>query len=84
MKIEFLLSMEDTVNGSTSRVELFSKKTAALEALNAAYAETLLRLRFDTSAYSENHYCNCNASAAIITDGEDNYSWSVGARTVLD
>lgn len=80
MKVYFLLYMEDTKANSTNRIELFPEEPAAQAALESAYAETIQRLQFDVSAYRENHYCGCNGSTAVITDGEDNYSWSVGVR----
>ena len=83
MNVYFLLYLEDTKAGSASRVELFLRKPAAQKALKTAYTKTLWRLHFDTTIYSASHYCGCNDSTAIITDGEDNYSWSIGVRGSL-
>lgn len=82
MKVYFLLYMEGTKTRCTNQIDLFLEEPAAQAALESAYAGTLQRLQFDTSAYGEDHYCGCNGSTAIITDGEDNYSWSVGVREV--
>lgn len=83
MNVYFLLYLEDTKAGSASRVELFLREPAAQKALKTAYAKTLQRLHFDTAVYSASHYCGCSDSTAIITDGEDNYSWSIGVRGSL-
>lgn len=80
MKIYFLLYMEDTSAGNQTHVELFLKELSAQKAMETEYAETIRRLRFDDSAYSEDHCCSCGKSTAIITNGQDNYSWSVGVR----
>ena len=80
MKCYYLLYMEDTKTSSATRVDLFQEKSEAQKAMETAYAETILRLGFDTSICNETHCCGCNRSAAIIMDGEDNYSWSVGVR----
>ena len=68
MKCYYLLYMEDTKTSSATRVDLFQEKSEAQKVMETAYAETILRLGFDT---------------AIIMDGEDNYSWSVGVREML-
>lgn len=80
MKVYFLLYMEDTRTRCTNQVELFPEESAAQRALETAYTNTIQKLQFDTTTYNEEHYCGCNGSTAIITDGEDNYSWSVGVR----
>lgn len=82
MKQYFLLYMEDTDSKSSNMVQWFSEELDAQKTLKDAYVETIQRLQFDTAVCTETHYCGCSGSTAIITDGEDNYSWSVGMREV--
>jgi len=80
MKVCFLLYIEDTDNKSDGRVDLFLNAEAAQSAMKAAYARTLQTLRFNTGSHSGDHYCKCKKSFAIIADGENFYSWSIGQR----
>jgi len=91
-----MLYIEDTDRKSGGKVDLFLNDEAAQSAMEAAYAKTLQALRFDAGSSSEKHYCKCKKSFAIIADGENCYSWSIGqwkfadaegcmaARSVLD
>jgi len=80
MTVCFLLYIEDTDNKSDGRVELFLNGEAAQTAMETAYKETLQTLRFDADSCSGDHYCKCKKSFAIIADGENFYSWSIGQR----
>ncbi len=80
MGVYFLLYIEDTDNKSDGRVDLFLNDEAAQSAMEADYARTLQALRFNTDSYSGDHYCKCQKSFAIIADGENFYSWSIGRR----
>lgn len=80
MTVCFLLYIEDTDSKSDGRVELFLNGEAARTAMETAYAETLRALRFDADSRSGDHYCRCKKSFAIIADGENFYSWSIGQR----
>lgn len=82
MTIHFLLSMKDDGTQDSVNVQLFLDRAQAKSAMEAAYSDTIKRLNFDTASYSERHYCGCGESFAIITEGEDNYSWSIGEREV--
>ncbi len=80
MRVYFLLYIEDTDSKSDGRVDLFLNDKTAQSAMEAAYARTLQTLRFNTGSRSRNHYCKCQKSFAIIADGENVYSWSIGQR----
>jgi len=80
MRVYFMLYIEDTDHKSDGRVELFLNDKAAQSAMEAAYARTLHALRFNTDSHSRDHYCKCQKSFAIIADGENCYSWSIGQR----
>lgn len=80
MRVYFLLYIEDTNDKGDGKVELFLNNEAAQSAMEAAYARTLQALRFDTGSRSGDHYCKCKKSYAIIADGENFYSWSIGQR----
>lgn len=80
MRVYFLLYIEDTDNKSDGKVDLFLSGEAAQSAMEAAYARTLQTLRFNTDRHSGDHYCKCRRSFAIIADGENLYSWSIGRR----
>ncbi len=80
MKVYFLLYIEDTNNKSDGKVDLFLNDEAAQSAMEAAYAKTLQTLRFNTDSHSGDRYCKCRRSFAIIADGENFYSWSIGQR----
>ena len=75
-----LLYMEDTQSRRINTVALFSEEADALAEMENAYSRTIERLKFDTGSYSADHYCGRSESFAIIADGQDNYSWSVGVR----
>jgi len=80
MTVCFLLYIEDTDSKSDGKVELFLNDEAAQSAMEAAYKETLQTLRFDADSRGGDHYCRCKKSFAIIADGENFYSWSIGQR----
>ena len=80
MSVYFLLCMEDGESAGHAKVELFPDKELARQRMEAVYTETIQRLNFDTAAFTEQHYCGCNAFCAIIVDGEEQYSWSIGKR----
>jgi len=80
MGVYFLLYIEDTDTKSDGRVDLFLNDEAAQSAMETAYARTLQALRFNTDSHSGDHYCKCQKSFAIIADGENFYSWSIGQR----
>jgi len=80
MRVCFLLYIEDTDSKSDGRVDLFLNNEAAQSAMEAAYTRTLQTLRFNTESHSGDHYCKCKKSFAIIADGENFYSWSIGQR----
>ncbi len=80
MRVCFLLYIEDTDSKSDGRVDLFLNDEAARSAMEAAYARTLQALRFNTDNPGADHYCKCKKSFAIIADGENFYSWSIGRR----
>ncbi len=80
MKVYFLLYIEDTNNKNDGRVDLFLNNEAAQTAMDAAYAETLKTLRFKARSRRGDRYCKCKKSFAIIADGENFYSWSIGQR----
>ncbi len=80
MRVCFLLYIEDTDNKSGGKVDLFLNDEAVRSAMEAAYARTLQTLRFDEDTHSGDHYCKCKKSFAIIADGENFYSWSIGRR----
>ena len=83
MTVHFLLSMEDSEDHDRVEVRLFLDEAEAKDAMETAYFNTIKRLNFDTASYSERHYCSCGESFAIITEGEDNYSWSIGKQEVV-
>jgi len=80
MRVCFLLYIEDTDSKSDGRVDLFLNNEAAQSAMEAAYTRTLQTLKFNTESHSGDHYCKCKKSFAIIADGENFYSWSIGQR----
>ncbi len=80
MRVYFLLYIEDTDRKSDGRVELFLNDKAAQTAMEAAYAKTLHALRFNKDRRGRDRYCKCQKSFAIIADGENCYSWSIGQR----
>lgn len=83
MTVHFLLSMEDSATRDSVEVRLFSDKAEAKIAMETAYFDTIKRLNFDTTTHSERHYCGCGEFFAVITEGEDNYSWSIGKQEVM-
>ncbi len=80
MKVYFLLYIEDTDNNSDGRVDLFLNDEAAQSAMESAYARTLQTLGFKVGRRRRDRYCKCKKSFAIIADGENFYSWSIGQR----
>ncbi len=80
MGVYFLLYIEDIDNKSDGKVNLFLSDEAAQSAMEAAYARTLQTLRLCTDGRSGDCYCQCRESFAIIANGENFYSWSIGQR----
>lgn len=82
MDIYVLLYMEDSDDQCAAQTKLFGGDIPARAAMEAAYMETLRRLKFDVSRQTEAHSCSFTGNSASIVDGTDYYSWSLERQAV--
>lgn len=78
--IYVLKYLEDSDDRCTAETELYASDTPARVAMEAAYADTIRRIKFDVSRQSADHSCSFNGQTASIIDGVDYYSWSIEAQ----
>ena len=71
MTIYVLQYLEDSDDRCTAETELYASDTPARATMEAAYADTIRRIKFDVSRQSEAHNCSLNGRTASIVDGVD-------------
>lgn len=84
MKVYILIYKEDTDGCYETRVSPYSSEGPAREEMEAAYAEKLQEIHFDTSVQNVCHSCCCTKRSASIEDEMDFYSWSIEEHDLQD
>lgn len=77
MKTFVLIYQENSDGRCDADIDLFLDRAQAQASMHDAYNKTIKGMEFDSSEQADDHHCDLGATAGVIVDGLDSYSWRI-------